>query len=75
MRTKTITIHVGDDAARVYESATRAQRQKLDALLSLQLSRVGRSPESLRKIIHEASQEAAEHGLTMEILQDILNGE
>jgi hypothetical protein len=69
-----ITIRVDPAAAAVYLSATEQERQKLDALLSLRLSEVGRKEQPLLDVIRAASQEAASNGLTPEILQEILDG-
>jgi hypothetical protein len=73
METKTITIRVSDEAASTYETASAAQRRKLDALLSLKLSELGRDKRPLETIMSELSRKAQERGLTPEILQSILD--
>ena len=42
METKMIQIRVSSEAAQAYEIASEAEQRKLDALLSLKLSEVGR---------------------------------
>ena len=42
METRTITIRVSPEAATTYETAPAEQKRKLDALLSLKLTEVGR---------------------------------
>jgi hypothetical protein len=73
METKTITIRVSHEAASTYETASAAQRRKLDALLSLKLSELGRDKRPLETIMSELSRKAQERGLTPEILQSILD--
>ncbi|MFQ5754129.1 MAG: hypothetical protein ACE5HI_19240 [bacterium] len=75
METKEITIRVTPEAATIYEAASKQERRKLDALLSLRLSEVAEPSRSLKEIIREASREAQERGLTEDILKDILNAE
>lgn len=75
METKTITIRVSADAARIFETASEAERLKLEALLSLRLSGVTRSKRTLEEIMAEISQHAQAQGLTPEILDSILNEE
>jgi len=73
METREITIHVTPEAASIYESASRQERLKLDALLSLRLSEVVKPSRPLKEVINEASQEAQEHGLTEDALLEILD--
>jgi len=73
METKTITIRVSPEAASTYETASAAQRRKLDALLSLKLSELGRDKRPLETIMSELSRKAQERGLTPEILRSILD--
>jgi len=75
MTMQEITIRVDPDAAAVYLAASEQERRKLDALLSLRLSEAARQDRPLIEIIRDASREASAHGLTPEILQDILDGE
>jgi hypothetical protein len=75
MATKEITIRVTPEAASIYESASQQERCKLDALLSLRLAETATPSRSLREIMSEASREAQEHGLTEDILREILDEE
>ena len=73
METKMIQIRVSSEAAEAYEIASESERHKLNALLSLKLSEVGRAKRSLEVIISEISRKAQERGMTPEILESILN--
>jgi hypothetical protein len=73
METQEIKIRVSPQAADMYQSASEEERSKLDLLLSLRLSEIGRSSRSINEIMREASKEAQEKGLTEEILREILN--
>lgn len=73
METQEIRIRVSPQAANTYQSASEEERSKLDLLLSLRLSEIGRSSRSLKEIMHETSREAQAQGLTEEILREILN--
>lgn len=73
MKSKTISIHVSSEAARVYESAPANQQRKLDALISLKLTEGNRTRRSLEEIISEISGKAQERGMTPDILNSILN--
>lgn len=73
METRTITIRVSPEAARVYNTATAEQQRKLELLLSLKLTEVARSPRPLEEIMDEISRNAQARGLTPEILESLLN--
>ncbi len=73
MKTKAITIRVNAAAARIFESAPKEQRLKLEALLSLKLGNATRSKKSLEEIMSKISQTAQAKGLTSEILDSILS--
>jgi hypothetical protein len=73
METRTISIRVSPEAALAYEKAPAEQRRKLDVLLSLKLTEVGRSKRPLEAIMSEISRKAQERGLTEAILESILN--
>ena len=75
MATRTISIRVSDEAARTYESATDEERRKLDALLTIQLTRATRTDRSLEDVIADLGRRARERGLTEEILNEILDAE
>lgn len=73
VETKTITIRVSPEAASAYKTASAEQRRKLDALLSLKLAEVTQAKRPLEVIMSEMSRKAQERGLTLEILEAILN--
>ncbi|MCA9981843.1 MAG: hypothetical protein KDD89_13455 [Anaerolineales bacterium] len=67
-----ITIHVDEQIAEAYNAADEAQRRKLDALLSLQLSHLITAEQSLEDVMSDLSQKAQARGLTPEILDSLL---
>ncbi len=69
-----ITVNVDPEVATVYRSASQAERQKLDLLVSLRLREATRSKQSLKEIAAEISRNAQQRGLTPEILKGILDG-
>ena len=73
METKVIQIRVSSEAAQAYETASEAEQHKLNALLSLKLSEVGRAKRPLEVVISKISRKAQERGMTPEILESILN--
>jgi hypothetical protein len=74
MSSKTITIEVPDEIANAYEKATAEDRKKIDLLLRLRVRDVLQRPKrTLLEVMDEMGREAAERGLTPEILDDILN--
>jgi hypothetical protein len=70
---KTISIQVSEEAARVYQEAPESMRRKLDMLLSLRLMEVSRIDQSLEEIMSEISRNAQRRGLTPEKLDELLN--
>ncbi len=75
METKTITIRVNADVARIFETASEEQRRKFEALLSLKLIDATRSKRPLEEAMSQISQNAQARGLTPEILESLLNDE
>jgi len=73
METDQITIQVEAEAARAFKSASSQDRRKMEALLSIRLSEITSSPDSLKAIMSEISQKAEERGLIPDILRSILN--
>ncbi len=73
MNTSEITIKVDADLAEAYRSASEEDRQKMNLLASLELSRYLRTHESLQEIMDAMGKEAARNGMTPEILDSILN--
>jgi hypothetical protein len=72
MQTKTITIRVNAEVARIFEAASEEDRRKLEALLSIKLSDVTRCKKPLEEVMSEISRNAQARGLTPEILDSIL---
>lgn len=72
METRVIQIRVSTEAAQTYETASEAEQCKLNALLSLKLSDVGRAQRPLETVMSEISRKAHERGMTTEILESIL---
>jgi DNA-binding transcriptional ArsR family regulator len=75
MKTRTITIRVNADVARIFEAASEEQRRKLEALLSLKLGDVTRCKRPLEEVMSDISRNVQERGLTLEILDSILDEE
>jgi hypothetical protein len=73
METERITIQVDSEAAKAFKSASAEERRKLEALLSVRLSEVTRTRESLQVIMDEISEKAERRGLAPEMLKKILN--
>ncbi|MCE2439163.1 MAG: hypothetical protein J4F39_07035 [Candidatus Latescibacteria bacterium] len=73
METRVIRIRVSTEAAQTYETANEVEQRKLNALLSLKLSEVGRAKKPLEVVMSEISCKARERGMTPEILESILN--
>lgn len=70
---KTISIQVSEEAARIYQEAPESMKRKLDMLLSLRLMEVSRTDQSLEEIMTEISRNAQQRGLTPEKLDELLN--
>ncbi len=68
MEIKTITIRVNAEVARAFEAASKEQRRKLEALLSLKLGDVTRCKRPLEEVMSDISRNVQERGLTPEIL-------
>ena len=75
METEQITIHIDAEAARAFKSASAQDQRKLEVLLSIRLTEVIKTHDSLKTIMSEISQKAQERGLTPEILRLILDEE
>ena len=73
MARRAITIHVDPEAAQAYETASAAEKRKLDVLLSLKLTEVVRAERTLEEVMKNISQNAQARGLTPEILQTLLS--
>jgi hypothetical protein len=76
MSTERITLEVDSEAARVFESASPAERGKLQALLGAWLKEYARADAaSLTETMNEVSRKAQERGLTPEILDSVIGEE
>ena len=75
METEQITIHIDAETARAFKSASAQDRRKLEVLLSIRLTEVIKTHDSLKTIMSELSQKAQERGLTPEILRSLLDEE
>ena len=73
MEVREIKIRVDAESAKIYESAIFADRQKLDALLSLRLKEFARKRRPLETVMSDISRKAQARGLTPEVLNDLLN--
>ncbi|OYQ62404.1 hypothetical protein B9G53_22280 [Pseudanabaena sp. SR411] len=71
---ETISIEVKPEIARAYQDANLIERKKMQIILNSSLKQfVNR--RSLEKIIQEMQAQAQAHGLTQEILNEILSDE
>ena len=73
MEVREIKICVDAESAKIYESAIFADRQKLDALLSLRLREFARKRQPLEAVMSDISRKAQARGLTPEILNNLLS--
>ncbi len=73
MEVREIKIRVDAESAEIYESAIFADRQKLDALLSLKLKEFAKKRRPLEAVMSDISRKAQARGLTPEILSDLLS--
>ena len=73
--TATVNIQLDAEAARIYQQASKEEKQKMQILLSLWLREFGKPSKSLRSLMNEISDKAQSRGLTPEILEALLNDE
>ena len=71
--TEVINIRVDAETARTFKSLPDEDRRKIEALLSIRLSDVSRSAESLDAIMKEIADKAKARGLNPEILKSLLD--
>ena len=69
---KPITFQVDAEVADAFNQASTSQQQAIQSVISLWLKQMVQ-PESLAAITQEIRQEAASKGLTLDILQELLN--
>lgn len=68
-----ITISVDTETARLYQTATVDQKQKIQLLLNIWLKKTTVSISQHKQFLDDLSTRAKSRGLTPEILDDILN--
>lgn len=68
---KPITFQVDEEVADAFNQASFSQQQAIQSVVSLWLKQMVQS-ESLAVITQEIRREAAEKGLTLDILQELL---
>lgn len=69
---KPITFQVDAEVADAFNQAPFSQKQAIQSVVGLWLKQMVK-PESLATITQEIRQEVAEKGLTLDILQELLN--
>ncbi len=69
---KPITFQVDAEVADAFNQASFSQQQAIQSVVNLWLKQMVH-PESLATITQEILQEVAEKGLTLDILQELLN--
>lgn len=70
---ETITVSVDSEVAAAYRAASTVDRRKLELLINLRLRDAARTDQSLRQVMLEVSRNAQERGLTLAVLQNILD--
>ena len=70
----TVKLSVDNEAAKIYETASMADKKKMQLLLSLWLREFEKPSVSLDKLMDNVSRKARERGLTPDILESLLNG-
>ncbi|MBI1901035.1 MAG: hypothetical protein HYS13_07985 [Planctomycetia bacterium] len=74
MATTTITIEVGEEAAKAFAAASAEARRKMELLLRLRLNDLTARPQrSLKTVMDGLGAQAASRGLTPETLESHLN--
>ncbi len=73
MPTRPITIQVDSAAADAFDAASADQRRKLEVLLSLRLTEITQTQESLAQVMDEIGRTAHDRGMTPELLQTLLD--
>lgn len=73
MVSKAITTRVNPAAAQAHEAASAEEKRKLDVLLSLKLTEATQEEQSLEEIMQSVSRSAQARGLTLEMLQTLLD--
>jgi len=72
-QTANINVQVDAEAARIYQQASKEEKQKMQVLLSLWLREFGKPSKSLNALMDEISDKARARGMTPEVLEALLN--
>ncbi|MBL7161198.1 MAG: hypothetical protein ISS57_01225 [Anaerolineales bacterium] len=75
MTIATVNVQLDADAARIYQSASKEDKKKIQVLLSLWLREFGMPSKPLQALMDEISDKAQARGLTPEILEALLDDE
>ena len=70
----TVKVSMDNETAKIYETASMAEKKKMQLLLSLWLREFEKPSVSLEKLMDNVSGKARERGLTPELLESLLNG-
>jgi hypothetical protein len=70
----TVTVSVDNEAARIFQKASLANKKKMQLLMSLWLREFEKPSVTLEELMDDISRKAQERGFTPEILESILNG-
>ena len=70
----TVKVPLDNETAKIYETASMADKKKMQLLLSLWLREFEKPSVSLEKLMDNVSRKARERGLTPELLESLLNG-
>ena len=70
----TLKVPMDNETAKIYETASMAEKKKMQLLLSLWLREFEKPSVSLEKLMDNVSRKARERGLTSELLESLLNG-
>jgi hypothetical protein len=69
-----VQIPLDAETARIYQKASAEDKKKLRLLMSLWLREFEKPSMSLKECMDDLSRKAGKRGLTLEILESILNG-
>jgi hypothetical protein len=72
-QTANINVQVDAEAARIYQQASKEEKQKMQVLLSLWLREFGKPSKSLNVLMNEISDKARARGMTPEVLEALLD--
>ena len=70
----TVKVPMDNETAKIYETASMADKKKMQLLLSLWLREFEKPSVSLEKLMDNVSRKARERGLTPELLESLLTG-